>query len=274
MSTSSAFFSLLQKRIEKVDSLLCVGLDPHQAELENPSAEAAVAFCEKLIKNTEHVACSYKPNAAFFEQFGSQGWAALEKVKAMIPEDIPIIFDCKRGDIGSTSAAYAIGNFQLGHCLTISPYLGEDGVTPFVDTAEKAAFVLCKTSNPGSNDLQTMMVAPSNSAETTPIPLYMHVAALCEKWSSKHGNIGLVVGATDTKALQDIRAKHPDVWFFYGVGWFTYIPRHRCARRILAGSVGGWIKCTGNRDHIADFERHIKSRGPERSSRRVPKADK
>lgn len=209
------FFEALARRQATVDSLLCVGLDPHLREIEAPTAEAAKAFCVRLIECTKHVAACYKPNAAFFEQFGSAGWRVLEElVEGVIPPEIPVIFDAKRGDIGSTSAAYAVGNFRVGSALTVSPYLGGDGVLPFVDTKEKTAFVLCKTSNPGSADLQSVILESSGD------PLYLHVAGLCAlQWGSPFGNVGLVVGATDVEALRRIRERYPHIWFLSpGVG--------------------------------------------------------
>merc|ERR1719160_1531111 len=96
MANSSGFFAALQARIEAVDSLLCVGLDPHLAELQEKTATGALKFCERLIEATKHVACSYKPNAAFFEVFGTEGWKVMEEVIKMIPEGIPVILDAKR----------------------------------------------------------------------------------------------------------------------------------------------------------------------------------
>jgi len=210
---SSTFFAKLKARIEAVDSLLCVGLDPHLAELEEKTADGAKKFCERLIEATKHVACSYKPNAAFFEVFGAEGFKAMSDVIKMIPEDIPVILDSKRGDIGSTSAAYATSTFEkLGaHCVTISPYLGSDGVQPFLENAERSAFVLCKTSNKGSNDLQTLMVDGT--------PLYVKVAQCVEDWSKKYNNAGLVVGATDIAAMSTIRKTLPSIWLLApGIG--------------------------------------------------------
>lgn len=210
-----SFFDKLLTRVRAVDSLLCVGLDPHQSELDEDSAEAAFRFSAKLIEDTKGVAAAYKPNAAFFEAYGSAGWEALERVCKLIPGDIPILLDAKRGDIGSTSEAYAKAAFGALGCdaVTISPYLGGDGVQPFLRDASKGVFVLCKTSNPGSQDLQALELANGK-------PLFVHVAQLCcEGWAKEHGNAGLVVGATDVAALQAIRAVLPSVWFLSpGVG--------------------------------------------------------
>lgn len=209
------FFEKLTARVQEVDSLLCVGLDPHVSELEESSANSALKFCERLIDETKHVAAAYKPNAAFFEVFGAEGWKALQAVVRYVPEGIPVILDSKRGDIGSTSEAYAISSFEALGCdaVTVSPYLGSDGVKPFLKNADKAAFVLCKTSNPGSNDLQTLLVENG-------VPLYIKVAQLCtQQWAAEHCNAGLVVGATDVVALTALRKEFPSVWFLSpGIG--------------------------------------------------------
>jgi len=209
------FFEKLKLRVEAVDSLLCVGLDPHKAELAEDSAEGAYKFCEQLILETKDVAAAYKPNAAFFEVFGIAGAEALERVLKLIPKEIPIVLDAKRGDIGSTSEAYARAAYETLNCdsVTVSPYLGGDACSPFLKDKTKGAWVLCKTSNPGSADLQTMEVAEGK-------PLYLHVAELCcNTWAKEHNNAGLVVGATDVEALRRVRAVLPNVWFLSpGVG--------------------------------------------------------
>jgi orotidine 5'-phosphate decarboxylase subfamily 2 len=203
------FFERLTKRVHEVDSLLCVGLDPHRAELTEDSAEGAFRFCEKLIEETKEVAAAYKPNAAFFEVYGAEGWIALQRTIEKIPEGIPIVLDAKRGDIGSTSEAYARAAFEglRADSVTVSPYLGADGVQPFLKDLSKGAFVLCKTSNPGSQDFQALELPTGE-------PLYVRVAKVCcEQWAKEHHNAGLVVGATDVDALRILRAAVPDVWF-------------------------------------------------------------
>ena len=163
---------------------------------------------------------------------------------SLLQSDTPVIFDCKRGDIGSTARKYAVGNFKIGEALTVSPYLGGDAVLPFLEDPSKSIFVLCKTSNPGSNDLQTLEVTPASAAaafssstnggaggpdhsaptsqETTgkPLPLYLHVARLCQKWGAAQKNVGLVVGATDVEAMRNIRDfVGTEMWFLSpGVG--------------------------------------------------------
>lgn len=221
-----SFFTFLEKRVDDCSSLLCVGLDPHVSDLESPSAESALKFSLDLVKQTAPYAAAFKPNAAFFEQFGAQGWTALKQVIEAIQEQserlgslIPVVLDAKRGDIASTAEAYAKAAFEsLGaHCITLSPYLGKDSIDPFIGNPEKGVFLLCKTSNPGAGDLQDVMVTDTQSPITN-TPLYIHVARLAQSWNAKN-NIGLVVGATQPEALTRVREAAPDLWFLSpGVG--------------------------------------------------------
>lgn len=233
------FFSFLEKRVDDCSSLLCVGLDPHIPDLKEPTAAPARDFCLNLVKQTAPYAAAFKPNAAFFEVFGAEGWTVLKQVIEAIQEEsyrmgsmIPIILDAKRGDIASTAEAYATSAFEnLGaHCITLSPYLGKDSIEPFIQNPEKGIFLLCKTSNAGSGDLQDLMVTIDHGPQTigikpsstvngqSSIPLYEHVAKLAQTWNTKN-NIGLVVGATHVEAIKRVRAAAPDLWFLApGVG--------------------------------------------------------
>ncbi len=231
-----SFFSFLERRVDDCSSLLCVGLDPHVSDLSAPTAKAALEFSLNLVKQTAPYAAAFKPNAAFFEQFGSRGWSALKHVIEAIREEsqrmgsmIPVVLDAKRGDISSTAEAYAKAAFEnLGaHCITLSPYLGKDSVDPFIGNSEKGVFLLCKTSNPGAADLQNLevvsdkgQVESENTSHLPPAtyPLYIHVAQLAQSWNTKN-NIGLVVGATQPEALTRVRAAAPGLWFLApGVG--------------------------------------------------------
>ena len=219
------FFSFLEKRVDDCSSLLCVGLDPHVSDLASPTAASARDFCLALVKQTAPYAAAFKPNAAFFEVFGADGWTALKQVIDAIKEEsarrgsmIPIILDAKRGDIASTAEAYAKSAFEaLGaDCITLSPYLGHDSIEPFIQNSEKGVFLLCKTSNAGSMDLQNLLVLPP--AADNPGPLYIYVAHLAAQWNVKN-NIGIVVGATHPQIMSNIRAAAPDLWFLApGVG--------------------------------------------------------
>jgi uridine monophosphate synthetase len=219
------FFTFLEKRVDDSSSLLCVGLDPHVSDLPSPTAASALTFCLNLVKQTAPYAAAFKPNAAFFEVFGAEGWTALKQVVEAIREEsdrmgsrIPIILDAKRGDIASTADAYAQSAFEsLGvDCITLNPYLGKDSIEPFIQDQEKGVFLLCKTSNAGSMDLQNLLVMPMGS--DMPMPLYIYVAKLAEQWNEKN-NVGIVVGATHPQIMEMIRAAVPDLWFLApGVG--------------------------------------------------------
>jgi uridine monophosphate synthetase len=220
-----SFFSALEARVAQVDSLLCVGLDPHPDDLLEHTAQAAKVFCLRLIEATAVLAAAYKPNSAFFEALGAEGLAALKEVIAAIPKGIPVILDAKRGDIASTAAAYAQAAFQVlgADAVTISPYLGYDAVQPFLADPEKGVFLLCKTSNPGAADLQDLAVVEQADALpaadfSTAVPLYIRVAHLANSWNTA-GNLGLVVGATQPGSLAQVRAAAPELWILApGVG--------------------------------------------------------
>lgn len=220
-----SFFTFLEKRVDDCSSLLCIGLDPHVSDLPEPTAAAALDFCLRLVRATAPYAAAFKPNAAFFEFFGPEGWTALKQVIEAVQEQsdrlgsmIPVILDAKRGDIASTAEAYAKSAFeQLGaHAITLSPYLGKDSIEPFLGYKERGVFLLCKTSNAGSYDLQNLLVLPVGS--DNPMPLYNYVAQLAQQWNVNN-NIGIVVGATHPAIMTNIRAAAPDLWFLSpGVG--------------------------------------------------------
>lgn len=216
------FFEKLIQRVQEIDSLLCVGLDPHPADLAEPTLDALRDFCLKLIDSTSGSAAAYKPNSAFFEAFGPAGFSILKQVIASIPPSIPVILDAKRGDIASTAEAYAHAAFQeLGaQAITLNPYLGRDALDPFLADPEHGVFLLCKTSNPGAHDLQDLKVVEqagtSESAEGH--YLYEKVALLAQSWNA-NDNLGLVVGATQPEALRQVRRLVPDLWILApGVG--------------------------------------------------------
>jgi uridine monophosphate synthetase len=220
-----SFFSFLERRVDDCSSLLCVGLDPHVSDLPAPTAAAALDFCLNLVKQTAPYAAAFKPNAAFFEALGPEGWRVLKQVIDAIHEQsvrlgsmIPVVLDAKRGDIASTAEAYAQSAFKtLGaHCITLSPYLGYDSIEPFLEDQERGVFILCKTSNPGSADLQDVPVLPAGFE--APLPFYLYVASLARKWNSRK-NVGIVVGATHLQILSELREAAPELWILApGVG--------------------------------------------------------
>lgn len=190
-----SFFAKLQARVDEINSILCVGLDPHSADIEKlkselpdkDDADLALHFCVTIVDATQHVAAAYKPNAAFFEALGSKGVKNLQLLIEHIPNGIPVVLDAKRGDISSTAVAYAKAAFESAKadCITLHPYMGYDSIKPFVTSdPSKGCFVLCKTSNPSSNDFETLEL---KSGEM----LYETVARKCESWNSTSNNIGL-----------------------------------------------------------------------------------
>lgn len=206
------FFRRLEQRALAANSLLCIGLDPHPDILTSPTASAARDFCLRLIDQTIDSACAYKPNSAFFEAYGAEGFDALRGVIEHVPEDIPVILDSKRGDIASTAEAYARSAFGVfnADAVTLNAYMGYDAVYPFLSYTDKGAFILCKTSNPGADIFQNLIVQDK--------PLYQMVALQALNWNV-HNNIGLVMGATDVEALAQVRAIAEKMWFLLpGVG--------------------------------------------------------
>lgn len=207
----SPFLDKLLAAQRRNDSLLCVGLDIDPARvppalLEHPNW--IETFNCGIIEATRDLVCAYKPNLAFYEALGWAGWEGLRRTLAAIPSDIPVIADGKRGDIGNTSAAYARALYEeLGFdAATLSPYVGFDGLEPFLRYDDRGAFVLCKTSNPGSGDVQDLLVEWRGQH----LPLYMVVAQRVVEWNDR-GNCGLVVGATYPDQLRQIRAVAPDL---------------------------------------------------------------
>ena len=206
------FFDRLGERIETVDSVVSVGLDPDPDRLPPSVTDADLprwAFNRRIIDAThEHAAC-YKPNAAFYED--PDGWRALEETIAYAHgKNVPVLLDAKRGDIGNTARRYA-EILDTADAITANPYMGQDSLAPFLQRADRGVFVLCRTSNPGGADLQGLEL---DSGE----PLYERVAALSARWNGNR-NVGLVVGATNPDELEAIREVVPDIPFLVpGVG--------------------------------------------------------
>ena len=207
------FREKLVNAAQRNGSLLCVGLDPDPIRLH---ATDVTNFLCSIIEATSDLVCAYKPNLAFYEQMGEDGYPSLRAVLAAIPEDIPVIADAKRGDIGHTAEAYARAIFdELGFdAATVSPYLGGDSVEPFLVREDKAAFIVCRTSNAGAGDFQDLSV----DFEGERRPLYEVVAERARAWNTR-GNVGLVAGATYPSELARLRELCPDMFFLVpGVG--------------------------------------------------------
>lgn len=218
----TTFISRLEARVDEVKSSLCVGLDPHPEDLPAPTADHAREFCLRLIESTANQAAVFKPNAAFFEAYGPEGLSVLQEIIAAVPDDIPVILDAKRGDIASTARAYARAAFQIlgADAITVNPYLGYDSVAPFLENPVWGVFLLCKTSNPGSADLQDLKVVDHGKLSDASLghAVYEQVVRLAQSWN-QNDNLGLVVGATHPEALRRVRVIAPDLWILApGVG--------------------------------------------------------
>ncbi len=209
------YLGRLAARTGKVGSVLCVGLDP---QLENLPAgfsrdlAGIERFSELLLSAAVPHAAAVKANLAFFEAFGSAGLAALERLRARVPADVPFVADAKRGDIGSTAARQAVALFDLlgADAITVNPYLGSEAVEPLISRTDRFAYVLCRTSNPGAGELQSLVVDADRSYGAPPEPLYARVARLARGWGSG-GTVGLVVGATAPSELAHIRSIAPEL---------------------------------------------------------------
>jgi orotidine-5'-phosphate decarboxylase len=188
-------------------SLLCVGLDPDPKFMPKLTI---FEFNREIIDATSDLVCAYKPNLAFYEALGIDGLKALEKTLAHIPKGIPVIGDAKRGDIASSSEAYARALFETFgfDAATVNPYLGHDSISPFIAYADKGVFILCKTSNAGSADFQEILCVESTSGSNHR-PLFEIVALKASEWNTQ-GNIGLVVGATYPEQLKRVRELCPE----------------------------------------------------------------
>lgn len=192
---------------------ICIGLDTDLARLPRsllprfPDEQRVVEFNRRIVEATADVACAYKPNAAFYEALGPQGFAALAATVAGIRElapGIPIILDAKRADIGSTNTGYVCAAFDhLGaDAITVHPYFGREALQPFLDQTRKLIFVLARTSNPGAGEFQDLQVGD--------VPLYRYVARSVARGWNDRSNCGLVVGATYPGELSLIRDDVPE----------------------------------------------------------------
>ena len=191
----------LRKIQTKNDSMICLGLDLDPKRMPQEYAAGTKGmfdFACRIIDATHDKVCAYKPNIAFYEALGPEGLSLLRLVVQRIPNDIPVIIDAKRGDIGNTAAQYAEALYnKLGaHWVTLSPYMGYDSLRPFLEYKDRGVFILCLTSNPGAKDFQMLPVEGKM--------LYQHVAEKVAYWN-KDSNCGLVVGATQPEPLKEIR---------------------------------------------------------------------
>lgn len=208
-----SFADLVDRSIRTHDSLVCVGLDPDRSRMpasivSGRSARAAIVeFNKRIIDATAPFAAAFKPQLAMYVRYGPEGLEALLETRAAIPDDIPAILDCKIGDISSTMEPYVRAYLDEAgfDAITVNPYMGSEGLMPAFERAGKGVFLLCKTSNPGSGEIQNLELANGR-------PLYVEIAAKVTEWNSTAAaSLGLVVGATYPAELVDVRKVAPDL---------------------------------------------------------------
>jgi orotidine-5'-phosphate decarboxylase len=226
---TATYLERLGARSRAAGTVLCLGLDPDPATIPDRFAKGVAGlerFAELVLEAALPFAAAVKPNLAFFEAFGSAGIAALERLRATIPADIPVIADAKRGDIGSTAARQAVALFDVlgADAVTVSPYLGQEAIRPLLEREDRFAYVLCRTSNPGAGEVQDLRVltggdrAGDAATGDASEPLHERVARLATRWGPG-GTVGLVVGATAPEELATIRRVAPGLPFLVpGVG--------------------------------------------------------
>jgi orotidine-5'-phosphate decarboxylase len=218
------FADQLADAVRSKNSCLVVGLDPRVGQLpevlSGSDAERILEFNRNIIEATAPYACAVKPQIAFYEKLGPAGFEAFaETCKAARAAGLLVIGDIKRGDIGSTAAAYADAFMGADapfpcDCVTVNPYLGTDSMTPWLESGKRTGaglFVLVKTSNPSSSELQNLAV----SGEA---PLHHSVAALVNTWGtdligdSGYSSVGAVIGATHPDEAATLRGLIPNAW--------------------------------------------------------------
>ena len=205
------FLDMLRAAERQNHSMLCVGLDPEPTKFPDRikgDANKIYDFCAAIVDATADLAIAFKPQIAYFAAHRAEGQLErlMEHMRRVAPQ-VPIILDAKRGDIGSTAEQYAIEAFERygADAVTFSPFMGFDSVQPYLKFHGKGAFLLCRTSNPGGDDLQNQRLS---SVEGQPL-LYEHVAKLAQGPWNLNGQLGLVVGATYPKEIERVRELAP-----------------------------------------------------------------
>jgi len=205
------FLTMLRTAQQQNASLLCVGLDPEPSRFPehiHGDANKIYDFCAAIVDATADLAIAFKPQIAYFAAHRAEGQLErlMEHIRRVAPQ-VPIILDAKRGDIGSTAEQYAIEAFERygADAVTLSPFMGFDSVQPYLKHHDKGAFLLCRTSNPGGDDLQNQRLA---SVAGQP-KMYEHIAGLAQGPWNFNGQLGLVVGATYPEEIERVRELAP-----------------------------------------------------------------
>ena len=205
------FLDMLRAAERQNGSMVCVGLDPEPARFPGAlrgDASRIFDFCAAIVEATADLVIAFKPQIAYFAAHRAED--QLERLMAhmrQVAPAVPVILDAKRGDIGSTAAQYAVEAFERygADAVTLSPFMGFDSVEPYLKYHGKGAFLLCRTSNPGGDDLQSQRLS---SVPGEPL-LYEHVARLAQGLWNLNGQLGLVVGATYPAEIERVRAIAP-----------------------------------------------------------------
>tara|TARA_Y100001970_G_scaffold263077_1_gene348088 strand:+ start:135 stop:899 length:765 start_codon:yes stop_codon:yes gene_type:complete len=201
-----SFKNKLQKSIQDRNSNLCVGIDIDKSHFSSDtSLQELKDHSFKVIESTREFAAAYKPNLAFFEEWGSEGFVWLEELIQEIGNEHIIIADAKRGDIGNSAKHYANAFFNHFNCdaITVNPYMGADTIEPFCSNPEKGAYILCVTSNPSASKIQ-------NDSFKNVIDLTNNI--------SQHDNVGLVIGATNIEKMEEVRRLSRLPFLIPGIG--------------------------------------------------------
>jgi len=205
------FLDMLRDAATRNDSMLCVGLDPEPtrfpAQLQGNAAKI-YDFCAAIVDATADLACAFKPQIAYFAAHRAEDQLErlMQHMRANAPH-VPVILDAKRGDIGSTAEQYAKEAFERygADSVTLSPFMGFDSISPYLAYHGKSAFLLCRTSNPGGDDLQARTLADVPGQPR----MFEHIAALSQGPWNTNGQLGLVVGATRPQEIERVRALAP-----------------------------------------------------------------
>ena len=207
------FIEMLHDAQRRNGSMLCVGLDPEPTRFPagmRGDANKIYDFCAHIVDATADLVIAFKPQIAYFAAHRAEAQLEqlMEHMRRNAPH-VPVILDAKRGDIGSTAEQYAKEAFERygADAVTLSPFMGFDSVQPYLRHEGKGAFLLCRTSNPGGDDLQNQRLA---SVEGQPL-LYEHVARLAQGPWNVNGQLGLVVGATYPVEIENVRKVAPRV---------------------------------------------------------------
>ncbi len=231
------FFPQLAAIQEKQQTKLCIGLDPDLAQMPACIEQSIFEFNKAIIDATHDLVCCYKPQIAHYAALGAED-ALQETIEYIKRKNVPILLDAKRGDISSSAQKYAdeiFGRYKAD-AVTINPYLGLDAMQPFLDYSDKGIFILCRTSNPGSADIQDLRLADGRK-------LYEHIATeAAGKWNQS-GNTGLVVGATYPEDMRRIREICGDMTLLLpGVG-----AQGADIKKLMAAGQGGGMLVSSSR---------------------------